>query len=131
MKTLVLSSKICCLLMATILSVSLVSATGIANRDWPDITIIVVPDNPGGAPRSAVPFVAEYSESYVAVVLRSVQECGLVSVTLESTAGDWFQTVFDSREGSILIPVSGTSGHYTLTMQTLDGVVYQGEFDII
>ncbi len=53
---------------------------------------------------------------------------GDVTVTLESTAGDWYQTEFDTSDGAILVPASGDSGHYTLTIETAAHVVYEGEF---
>ena len=53
---------------------------------------------------------------------------GDVTVTLESTAGDWYQTVFDTSDGAILVPTSGLTGHYVLTIETADHTVYEGEF---
>lgn len=82
-----------------------------------------------GTPRNVPPFSAEYY-SLLSGVLLSSQDItlGNVSVTLSSTAGDWYQTVFDTSNGSILLPVSGESGHYTLTLVTSGGTTYIGEF---
>ena len=55
---------------------------------------------------------------------------GVVSVTLVSTAGDYYATYFDTEDGLILIPISGITGHYTLTLVTEGGLVFEGEFEI-
>lgn len=96
--------------------------------DGNGITLHEVSDDAIEAPRSAVPFLAEYNDLLNCVVLTCVSPCGDVEVTLESTAGDWYQTVFDTLDGTILIPASGDSGHYTLTLVASDGTTYEGEF---
>ena len=73
-------------------------------------------------------FLAEYNDLLNCIVLTCVSSCGDVEVTLESTAGDWYQTVFDTLDGTILIPASGDSGNYTLTIVASDGTTYEGEF---
>lgn len=83
---------------------------------------------PGGAPRTAVPFFAEYFDTLSAVMLGSSESIGDVTVRLTSTAGDWYQTEFDTSDGAILVPASGLSGHYVLTIETSDHTVYEGEF---
>ena len=98
--------------------------------DGQTITIRVLPDNPQRPNRTEIPFFAEYNDVLNSVVLSCVDECGDVSVTLVSTAGDWYQTVFDTEDGSIIIPASGDSGHYTLTLVTSDGATSVGEFDL-
>lgn len=85
---------------------------------------------PGGAPRTAVPFFAEYYDTLCAVMLGCSESIGAVTVRLTSTAGDWYETEFDTSDGMLDIPVSGESGFYTLTIRTSAGVVYQGEFNI-
>lgn len=75
-------------------------------------------------------FLAEYNDVLNSVVLTCTSPCGDVAVTLASTAGDWYQTVFDTLDGTILIPVSGDSGDYTLTLVSSDGTTYVGEFFI-
>ena len=128
------TKRIILCLFSILVSSATIAFSGNASYDASDgdtITIHQIGDDFPGGPRSTVPFVAEYNELWNMVVLSSLQTCGNVSVTLESTAGDWYQTVFDTQTGSILIPVSGDTGHYTLTLQTSDGTVYQGEFDII
>lgn len=104
-------------------------------EDPTEIPVIIVynPGNEGldlGRSQSQQVFFAEYNDIWSSVVLSCVDECGDASVTLVSTAGDWYQTVFDTEDGYIIIPVSGDSGHYTLTIVTSDGATYVGEFDL-
>ena len=95
-----------------------------------DLTILIKqrPVVPEEAPRNTSLFFAEYNETLSAVMLGCNDSIGDVTVTLESTAGDWYQAVFDTSDGAILIPASGDSGHYTLTIETAAHVVYEGEF---
>ena len=83
-------------------------------------------------PRSpvGVPFIAELSDSYNAVMLGATSFCGTVSVQIVSTAGDDYATYFDTSDGAILLPVSGNAGDYTLTITVPGGAVYVGEFSI-
>lgn len=107
-------------------------AAGKANPLSEGVRIIIQQkplDLPGG-PRSAVPFEAEYDDAPNYVNLTCTSPCGDVSVALTSTAGDWYQTVFDTSDGVIIIPVSGESGFYTLTITTSDNTVYVGEFNL-
>lgn len=81
-------------------------------------------------PRSPIsnPFFATRGTSYV--ILGSQFEYGVVAVTLISTAGDFYETQFDTEDGQIIIPITGDAGHYTLTLVTELGVVFEGVFDI-
>ena len=111
----------------------LVGGMAITNSAWAFtaedvIPILQRPDTSNDAPRSAVPFFAEYNETQSAVMLGCNDSMGDVTVTLESTAGDWYQTEFDTSDGAILVPASGLTGHYVLTIETADHTVYEGEF---
>ena len=109
------------------------ASTAIASDSLQDgLTIIIhrVDDESPDAPRSGSPFIAQYHNNWNAVQLASQDNVGNVTVTLTSTAGDWYQTVFDTSDGSILVPASGNSGHYTLTLVTSSGVTYIGEFEL-
>lgn len=105
---------------------------GTTMEDDPVIIHVVVKESnkPEGAPRTAVPFFAEYYDTLCAVMLGCSESIGDVTVRLTSTAGDWYETEFDTSDGMLDIPVSGESGFYTLTIRTSAGVVYQGEFNI-
>ena len=125
------TKKILLLLCSLIIAASF---TGLASEnntllnDGESITIYQVPQKPINAPRSVVPFYAEYNDLMNTVMLGCSDSLGDVTVTLESTAGDWYQTVFDTEDGMILIPASGEEGYYTLTIVTSDNTTYQGEF---
>lgn len=99
--------------------------------DDPTLIVILPPViSPEGAPRSPAfnPFTAYLNGD--AVVLNCSAPYGNVAVTLISTAGDYYTTVFDTEDVSIIIPVSGLSGHYTLLLTTASGSQFIGEFDI-
>ena len=62
------------------------------NSDGNTITIHNVSHELQGGPRSVVPFYAEYNDLMNTVMLGCSDSLGDVTVTLESTAGDWYQT---------------------------------------
>ena len=96
--------------------------------DGDTISIHKVSSDPHGAPRTAVPFFAEYFDTLSGVMLGCSESIGDVTVRLTSTAGDWYETEFDTSDGAVLVPASGLSGHYVLTIETADHTVYEGEF---
>lgn len=105
------------------------SAGFVVGDEQHDILICQQSDGSSGAPRSSFnPFFAY--EDGTCVTLGSMSPCGDVSVTLVSTAGDYYQTVFDTEDLQIVIPISGETGHYTLTLVTERGLVFKGEFDL-
>lgn len=95
-------------------------------------TIIIVqrPDTPG-APRTPVinPFLAELLEGCDSVLLEATDIVGTVYVQITSTAGDNYSTLFDTSEASIILPISGNAGYYTLTI-SYGGIQFVGEFTI-
>ena len=105
-------------------------ASLVKQSDGKDILINPRPVIPGGMPRTpdSIPFYAELESGYV--LLGSFSSCGIVDVSLTSTAGDDYSTVFDTANGTIIIPVSGITGDYTLLITTASGVDYIGEFSI-
>lgn len=64
------------------------------------------------------------------VVLESDTSYGQVSITLVSTVGDYITTVFDTADSSILIPISGNAGNYTLLLTDSTGAQFIGTFEI-
>ena len=94
--------------------------------------ILILPQNdiPDDAPRSPVlnPFYAYLINGFV--LLGSNRSIGDVYVALTSTAGDNYSTVFDTSEGSIIIPISGFAGDYTLLLTDAFGAQFVGEFEI-
>ena len=84
-----LRMAVCCLLTMT----GSWSAKAIMNQEEDGYTISIhkVLSDPQGAPRDMVPFFAEYNETLSAVMLGCNDSIGDVTVTLESTAGDWYR----------------------------------------
>ncbi len=83
---------------------------------------------PPGSPRMPAynPFFAELVNGNV--LLGSFSYFGIVDVSLTSTAGDDYSTVFDTADGTIIIPISGNTGDYTLLITTASGLEFLGEF---
>lgn len=119
-----------CLLLAAFISSYNADASGKLSTEDVRIIIVEIPNNPDDAPRSVVPFIAEYNELMSSIVLTCISPCGDVGISLVSTAGDSYQTVFDTDDVTILIPVSGNTGYYTLTLVTSDNTVFEGNFVI-
>lgn len=108
-----------------------VNAATVSVPDGGDLIIIQqYPINPEGNPRGPVfnPFTAYRLNN--AIVLASDTSYGLVNVTLISTAGDYYTIVFDTEDGSILIPISGNAGEYTLMLTDSAGAQFIGTFEI-
>ncbi len=94
------------------------------------IIITQIPDAPD-APRTPVvcPFIAELMDGSDSVLLEATDTVGIVYVQISSTAGDNYSTYFDTSDGSIILPISGYTGYYTLTIN-FSGVQFVGEFTI-
>lgn len=95
-------------------------------------TIVIRPDSvvPPGSPRMPVynPFFATIEDGFV--LLGSYTYYGIVDVSLTSAAGDDYSTMFDTGDGTIVIPISGNTGDYTLFITTASGLEFIGEFSI-
>ena len=97
-----------------------------------DVPICIQPKEQSipGNPRGPVfnPFTAYRMNN--TVVLESDTSYGMVGITLVSTAGDYVTTVFDTADSSILIPISGNAGNYTLLLTDSTGAQFIGTFEI-
>ena len=129
-KTLLLSS----LLIATVSLLKMASCPTLYSEPLGQTTIPVViepaPSTPNEDPRGPVfnPFTAYLYNNQV--VLNCSTSYGDVDVTLVSTAGDNYSTVFDTADGFIIIPISGLTGEYTLLLTDSLGVHFTGEFEL-
>ena len=115
------------------LLMALTSATNLLSKrvmDGESIVISPISTDAPGIPRGPVfnPFTAYRLNN--AIVLASDTSYGLVNVTLISTAGDYYTIVFDTEDGSILIPISGNVGEYTLMLTDPAGAQFIGTFEI-
>lgn len=70
-------------------------------------------------------------DDYAYLVVDYLENLGTVSVEIENqTTGEYNQTTMNALAGPALFPISGTSGHWTITFTLTSGVRYCGEFDI-
>ena len=111
-------------------NVTLMSGQNSGSNDPEQIIIVQSSTIPPGSPRMPAynPFYAELENGNV--VLGSSSYYGTVEVWLLSTAGDDYSTVFDTTDGTIIIPISGNMGDYTLLITTASGLEFIGEFCI-
>ena len=131
MKKSVVFKMATCFLMVVVNSVYLSSFASISKEaDGKDIRIVQKPTIPPGAPHLPAynPFYAGLVSTNV--LLGSYSYYGTVNVSLTSTAGDDYSTVFDTADGTILIPISGNTGDYTLLITTASGLEFIGEFSL-
>jgi hypothetical protein len=103
-------------------------ASPVKQNDGETIAIRADSVVPPGAPHAPVynPFFATLESGFV--LLGSSSYFGVVDVSLTSTAGDDYSTVFDTADGTIVIPISGSQGDYTLLITTASGLEFIGEF---
>lgn len=118
---------IAALLMALTSTTNLLS---MGVKDGEAIEVNPVFPEVSGIPRGPIfnPFTAYRLNN--TVVLESDTSYGLVNVTLVSTAGDYYTTIFDTEDGSVLIPISGNSGSYSLMIADSSGAQFIGTFAI-
>lgn len=116
--------------MMTIGATSLCDQIAAETKSGTVIVIVRRPTTPPETPRTPEynPFFAELMNGYV--ILGSSSAYGTVSVTLTSTVGDNYSTVFDTTDGAILLPVSGGAGFYTLQITASGGIQFVGEFTL-
>jgi len=94
------------------------------------VPVPIISNDEGGSNENRspeqIPFYAQIQGSYV--ILSCYSSIGNANVTLTSTAGDDYETVFDTSFGVIFIPISGNSGFYRLDIVLPSGQSYYGEF---
>lgn len=116
------------MMMASLLSLNMGVAARPSQSEGTPILISQESPELIGTPRSGSAFFAEYSEYYI--LLGATASCGTVTIRITSTAGDDYSTYFDTSTGVILLPISGDAGHYVLSITTLDGIHFIGEFTL-
>ena len=124
-RTFVLVGIITTLAFRGIVSAETVSASGV------EITLKGKPHPQTGRPRMPAynPFYAELTD--LGVFLSADSDWSEATVTLSSIEGDYYQTVFDTANGSILLPVNGNAGDsYWLTISVENGNEIEGEFNL-
>lgn len=92
------------------------------------IVISQVPTEVPNTPRSINPF---YSfQDGLCIILGATYQVGKVVVTVTSIAGDYYSTEFDTQDGTIVLPISGMCGLYTMTLVTAEKIVFVGDFSL-
>ncbi len=107
-------------------------------RDGGDDEIIVIleetsPDysSPPKSP-SFIPIGCVYSPALISLVATYYQDLGSTSVVIENqTTGEYNQTLVNALAGPMVLPISGTAGHWTITFTLSAGKQFFGEFDVI
>lgn len=120
-------------LLKTLLTAIFAVLISVPVHAQPDvIPIPIVDNNENGSNDNRspeqIPFYAQIQGSYV--ILGCNSSIGNATVTLISTAGDDYETVFDTSFGVIFIPISGESGFYRLDITLPSGRSYYGEFGL-
>lgn len=122
--------------LITILLASLTCLCASAVPDGDEGEMVVIREEiasgsaiPPKAP-AIVPIGCVYYPSIPGLEVSFLENLGNVSVEIENqTTSEYVQTVVNAVAGSMFFPVSGTSGHWTITF-ALPGSTYFGEFDV-
>lgn len=101
---------------------------GILEKEGVRIVLSSKPVNPPEGPRMPAynPFYAELTD--LGVLLVSDSDWGESDVTLFSLEGDYYQTTFDMANGSILLPINGTTGDRYTILVAVGSLEYEGSF---
>lgn len=113
-------------LLLTAIFAVLIAFGATAKTDGEEPIIILNPDSNDNRSPEQIPFYAQIQGSYV--ILGCYSSIGNATITLTSTAGDDYETIFDTSFGVIFIPISGNSGFYRLDIVLPSGQSYYGEF---
>lgn len=103
----------------------------------PDQIPIRIPEGSSSSndpqPHSPAQFIAQgyYDLETDVLSLSFLQSIGICTITVTNTAGEYFVQQFDSDWGTCLMNLSGTPGLYIITIQTLTGMIYSGQFLIV
>lgn len=109
------------------------------NKDVPTvppsviIIIIMTPHPLPGQPRTVVqsPIECEYNGYVNGICTTFYQDLGEVEVVVENMlTGECFDGSVDSAAGYAVLPISGTSGYYTVSFITESGAEYSGQFEL-
>ena len=112
---------------------ALISFPFSAKGDGPATPIIVSPQSSNGTvlhrDLSSVPILCMREGDCLEVIF--LENLGSVSVEIENqTTGEYTQTVVNALAGSMLFPISGTAGLWTITFTLSSGGQYYGTFNI-
>lgn len=127
-------------LLVLMLSMGCIGYSALASNDGepskdskpvsPPITIVYIPADVPGAPRSVVPVECEYNTLLQSICVRFLANLGEVDVTIENlTTGEYISGTLNSANGYFVIPISGSQGIYEIRFETLSET-FGGTFEI-
>ena len=99
-----------------------------------DVNIIIVDPNAPGAEvlhrDASVPIMCKLSANCLYVTF--LESLGSTSVEIENhSTGEYNQTIVNAQIGSTVFPISGTTGHWSISLTLDTGVQYIGTFSIM
>lgn len=96
-----------------------------------DPPIIVIPDNPFGDENRSPSIISGYYNSSTEILtLLFSSPLGMVDIRFDNlTNGDYYETSVNGS-GSVVIPLSFSSGSWQVTFSLADGTVYSTSFVI-
>ena len=103
-------------------------------RDFEFFVIPIVVLNPNlnnERPRDAEPVPIYAVGSRAVVTMWFDRDLGTVTITLiNGSTGEDYLEIADTSVGMAEIPITGTDGHYVLSIRLANGAGYGGEFDL-
>lgn len=94
------------------------------------ITIVYLPADIPGAPRSVVPLECEYDFVTKSIMVTFFYDMGYVDVVLQNNfTGEYISATLNSADGYSVIPFNVPSGYYTITFRVF-GDTFYGVFEI-
>ena len=80
---------------------------------------------------SLIPMSCYYSAALSSILVNYQFDLGATVIEIENpTTGEYSQTLVNALAGPMVLPISGTSGQWTITFTLASGTVYCGEFAI-
>ena len=119
-----------CILSFTLHIVSAASSTIGINSPQDGGVILRPVEGESDYPRAPLlhPFIVYHQGNFV--YFGSISFCGEVTIVLTSTGGDYFTTFYTAEQGTILLPISGNEGTYTVIVVMESGTQLVGKFII-
>lgn len=78
-----------------------------------------------------IPIECTFYSSLSSLDICFLTNLGYVTIETENqTTGEYGQTIVNAVAGPMLLPISGTVGHWTITFTLLGGTQYVGELDV-
>jgi len=100
-------------------------------EDTTPIIVIQNDDNDNNTRGPVVVPINGYVDSTAGVVvLNFIQSCGMIRVSFNNLSDGSYYSTSVNGTGAVVIPLTLTSGSWTVTFELSNGTVYNGEFTI-